>query len=444
MKKVLITLSLIVVAVAGGPLLTAKVAKDNLELEVSRINEALGYTAELVDYNKSWFNATAQIRMGMDDALWSSLMAGNPAVSQLQISVPNIIFDLEIAHGPLCFGDAISVGLVRIDGTLNESDMPELTEFRKKIGVESLLTYSEVFNLFGSGSYQVSSPAFDYKDDKAGISFGGMDVHGNFDLKYFSMTMDGGLAEIRIVENSPAITVIIEPITITADMEVVSQAVLLGDMEVVLPGIKAYMGADTTGQPTMTINNLKVATNSHYDGDNTIAGSVIYSLGEVTGQGMSLQDLMIDLSVEHFSVKATEQIMDLYRSAISNIANIQQIQGQLAMSGAALAPEILKYSPVFSISDFSFKLNGEPLKADARIEFGGEGMDSANLNPQLLIQNLIANLNVKLSDALMQQFGPMMGGQQAMFEKTADGYSVKFVMKDGTATLNGQPLPPLF
>ncbi|MCV6605484.1 MAG: YdgA family protein, partial [Porticoccaceae bacterium] len=111
-----------------------------------------------------------------------------------------------------------------------------------------------------------------------------------------------------------------------------------------------------------------------------------------------------------------------------------------------LAPELLKESPVIAIPDLSFNMNGEPLTANARVEVNAEGVDmtAISVNPQPLLQKMVANLNLEVSEGLMQMFGPMLGPQVAMMEKTDSGYQLKFDMKDGAATLNGQPLPPLF
>ena len=439
MKKLLVViLLLVVVAVLGGPLLTAKVAKDELELQVAQLNEVPGYKAELIDYQKGWFTATTQLRIGMDEAMF----AGTPGASE--IGDLSLLFDMDIAHGPLLLGDEIGVGLISSKGTLNETDTPAITEFREKAGLDTLMSYRQVTSLLGVSHYTSTVPAFELSDTQGRVSFGGLDIFGDYDLKSQTVSGHGTVGKVEI--SGQGATVVVEPMVMDFDIEILNWMVQLGSQNLVMPGMKVYQGDSAAGEPIMSMSNAKLVSNADTDGEGTMGVTVTMAMESMNGQGMELQDFNLDIAFERISLKAVEQFMEMYNSAMGNMADPQLAQMQIAMGGAALLPEILQQSPVFAIPDLSFKMNGEPLNADARVEVKAEGADmsAVMVDQSLLLQKLVANMNLLVSEGLMQQFGPMLGPQAAMLEKTPEGYQLKFSMKDGAATLNGQPLPPLF
>ncbi|UTW45347.1 YdgA family protein [bacterium SCSIO 12696] len=439
MKKVLtIVVILVVIAVLGGPFFTAKLARQGLEQQVALINEMPGYQAELVNYQKGWFSATTQMHVGIDE----TALANNPGMEE--VGDLGFLMDIDIVHGPLLLRDTTGVGLVAATGTLNEDNTPALTEFRELAGLDTLMTYEQVTNLLGVSSYVVAVPAFDVADDNSEFVFGGFEVAGDYDLKSRMLTGQGALAETRVVSANS--TMVFDAMTFDYDLELVNWALQLGEQNMTMPGVRVYPGKDTSSEPIMLLQNLVIVSDADYDSDETVTVKMNVALDKVNAQGMQLEGFNFDFLIERFSVKAIDQFMEMYQNAMASMADPELAQMQMAMGGMALAPEILQQSPVFAIPDLSLKLNGEPLTANARIEVHADGLDMATVtaNPQPLLQKLVAGLNLEVSDGLMQQFGAFLGGQQAMMEKTETGYRVQFSMKDGAATLNGQPLPPLF
>ncbi|MGS2723868.1 DUF945 family protein [Porticoccus sp. GXU_MW_L64] len=439
MKKLLvIVLLLVVVAVLGGPILTANIAKDGLQQQVAQLNDIPGYSAELVNYDKGWFSATTQLRIGIDETMY----AGTPGTSG--IGDLSLLFDMNIVHGPLLLGDETGVGLVSSTGTLNEDNMPAVSEFREKAGLDTLVTYHQVTDLLGVSHYTSEVPAFEASDANGRIAFGGMNITGDFDLKANTMTGNGTIGQLEI--SGQGSTVVLEPMHMNFDMEILNWMVQLGSQEFVIPGMKVYQGSSDDGEPMASFSNARLVSNADSDGEGSMGMTMTVAMETLNAQGVQLQDFNLDMAFEKISLKAIEQFGQLYKDAMANAADPQLMQLQLASGSTAVMPVFLENSPVFAIPDLSFKLNGEPLTANARIAVDAEGLDTTTvmLNPQPLLQKLAANLNLEISDALMQQFGAMLGPQVAMMQKTETGYQIKFDMKDGAATLNGQPLPPLF
>ncbi|MCV6603965.1 MAG: YdgA family protein, partial [Porticoccaceae bacterium] len=322
MKKLLIVVLLLAVVVAGGPLYTAKLAHDGLQQQMAQMNEMPGYKAELVEYEKGWFNATARMRIGMD----ADMLAGTPNADK--IGDLSMLFDLDIAHGPLLLADGVGVGLVSAKGTLNEDNMPELTEFREQAGLDALLTFQQTTDLLGVSHYSTQVPEFEVSDAGGKLTFGGMKVAGDYDLKDNTMSGKGTIGELTVAGDGAYI--LVEAMQMDFDIEFLNWMVQLGRQDLLMPGIKVFQGGDASGVPVMSVSNVKLLSDASQDTDNTIAVKMTLAADNMQGQGMDLQNLNFDFVLERISLKAIEQFVELYDGAMQNMADPQLAQIQMA------------------------------------------------------------------------------------------------------------------
>lgn len=474
MKKVIGTIGgVLAVGVLAGPLVTAGIAKQNIEHDIAKINEIPGYKAELIEYEKGWLSSSAVLTLGIDTEMMFGPAMADMSEEEQKIfeSMPNIArFELTMGHGPVILADGGKLGLASINGTLDLSHSDKAVELQEKLGIDSFMTYSSLINYFGSASYTANSPKFTFSPEEGTtISFGGIDMSGNYNRSSEKGEMIGQIGEVLVEAKDGTLKV--EPMIMSGNMQYISPMIQLGSGDFKVPSV-TFHKSDASGEPVFSMKDLGVHYSMDKDSEKTVKMNLEYSIDQVRVEGEQVDHARIGMAFERMSIDGLEKYYDSFVDLMKKQPDFSQQQAEMAMIGQELANYFLPHSPVIAITDLSFEYAGEKLSSNARVEFDGSNMTPPiNLNnPMMMLVNLIVDAEANISEGLameiasrvmaeqmsgnpqaqgmspeeIQQMAEAQAGmmlQMGFLEKTEDGYRAVFSMKEGAMTLNGEQLP---
>ena len=164
MKKLTITLLVVVVILLALPGLLGKLAQDQIQEQAELASGNPFLTLLIKDYDRGWFSSTLRYELNFTDEYRELISdpTADGAVSSLDSAVQELIapFELEskIGHGPVGFLKGPFFGLYR-SATTESANNPKLSEFLSEAGMPYLLSIHSTTSLFGTTKFDFEIPA---------------------------------------------------------------------------------------------------------------------------------------------------------------------------------------------------------------------------------------------------------------------------------------------
>ncbi len=237
MKKIFGIVILLVVVVIGGYFSTGLITERTLKKNLSTLNQANGFSAELVSYHRGLFQSTA-------DLTWRTQIPEKVVKKDdgASLVVPPKVYSFDmplvIYHGPVMFGGGrVRFGLGAAHGELSLPDA-YASEFAEKFSPKSTKPHLGI-NLFvtylNKTHLEVSLPAFQLmtKNEKSEFEWLGM----NSDLRFSpeSTRLQGHfmLEGLRLIKQK--FRVIVNKVTSSYDVHKAENGLFLGEANLKLP-----------------------------------------------------------------------------------------------------------------------------------------------------------------------------------------------------------------
>ncbi len=474
MKKLILSLLFIaLLAVFVGSFVTGPVTRSVIEEQVARINEIPGYRAELVSYDSGWRNASGKILVGLDLGMFAAAYGTELTEEQAAEidSLPaELLFDLQVAHGPIRFEHGLIFGLSAIEIQPDVSALQALQSFQQQVGIDALFTLTYKIGLLGNTRYRADFPAWEATNGGEMAKFGGGMIEGVYQSLSSTLVMDGLIQPLSIISDDVELTM--AATEVVADLEILNAAVQLGDMAIKMEG---FSGSIVNAEP-FSLENLLIEYSGERDGDETVKTTERYSIDKVSFNEHQLSDLNFTVVLEQASIDAMGEFYQLIMDSWGGAEADAGLQAEQMASLAELGREFLQHSPVIDITDMSFSSNLGRFSSHARVAFDGSGDVDLN-NPMALIQHVSVLSEMQADARLLENFAEGMlkneirdqalvygeemsedeideivtdqvqafvnqQVEQGLLVRTVNGYKASFIMDKGSMELNGQPFSP--
>lgn len=470
MKKApIVVLSAAVVAaiVVVPPMFIKSTVQEQVEAWQEKVGHFPGYSLIVKQEQDGWFSSSYIGQLSYD------LKAVNPELEELigtedgMLIVP---FQLTTAYGPLLFADSLSVGTAKATVKVDEADVPEAIHWDRK---EPFYQLDVVRGLTGNYSHEDHIVAFEFKPDDSNesIQFDGYKGHGSY--------VDNILAhdaQIDRVSVSGEVPLVMEGFTQNINVKASLADIFNGALfdYTMAVGIKQVTAGDV-----FSIKDVEATGENLLDEKAGLANSTMTLSADTLEQADfgTITGLKLVMEANNFSSEFLRRYNQMTMGGFLE-ADLEQQQTLLLDFLVDNLALLLAPKPEFNITEFSAQLVDT-----GKFEFGAHSRIDAGDNPDVdvLTSNPYAWLPLIQADAalevdqplvdkiasyfLAEQLKPMLEqGQmtqeeydttmeqakqqmisglmaQGLLEKRDDTYVSNFLMEDGKATLNGQPIP---
>nr|WP_136252802.1 DUF945 family protein [Ningiella ruwaisensis] len=463
MKKLVILVIALLVAFA---LIAPKFSGDSFNQQLERFSTAINdsgvYKVSITQKEQSWFSTKANM----------SLELVMPSTAN-QAELPDMSADFEILaqHGPVLTQNGFGLGWLAWSVNLLTGELPESLSFE---GEGPLYHARGNMSLFGGTSYQDEILAMQYTDPQTNMvmSTSGWQGEGYFDA---SQSEYEGRVDSLELSMPDIYSMNMSDVSLSFSADVSLNKILESQF---------YNGTGDINMASMSIENLventqveldSLSMNSRVEVDEQ-AGladtNMSISLNTLTTPEMNLQDMLVKLEVNKLQEAFLQAYQNMNKAVMENPQQAQSIMQKTMQNH--LLPQ-LQAEPEFNVTEFVATLNDGKLTMTSlnkivgvdslppTLEDPGFWVSHANSDTQMQIDNsaamFIAGLVLKaqlagnpqiaqmddaqLAQVIAQQSEVTLNTlvQQGLLVKTEEQYTLNFNLKDGQASLNGNPMP---
>jgi len=368
----------------------------------------------------------------------------------------------DVTHGPLPGFTGIGTGRIDTKLVWSKEVRAKLDEFlpgREPVEISTLI------GLLGGLSSHVTSPAFEYQDEKSTVGWKGFEGDFSVGRNLGSMNCDATGPGLSAYD-ADGIGVKLETLKITCDAKRVFDALYAGTMNIEVAGIEARVKGDPAPMRLQKVSYLSdVRTDGEY-----VDVAVKAGIGAVNVTQYQFSDVKYHVSLRHLHgptyAELTRKMQETWMSSIGGDPT-----ASLALAGAfgEYGPKLLEHSPQLLIDHIGFSApEGEfGIKGTAElVGFKKDDLATAQSRAEL-IAKIVANADVWVSEGLLNKdwsaprqktavsneeaaSGPSkveaLRQQVAAFEQQGfitrkDGQVTTHIQfKGGSLTANGKPL----
>jgi uncharacterized protein YdgA (DUF945 family) len=449
--------ALLVAALLALPSVVGSVTEARVRERVAAIDASPTATAEIKSFERGWFRSTARIelRFVSDNVAQLPDFAANfgPGAA-LPVAI-------DFAHGPIAVLDGVHFGWSKMVARADAA-APGITELQQALGVPYLFEFRGRSGYLGRLSFDADSPAFELPLDEALLTFSGAALAGTFARSH--LDADARIAAVEL--KSATDTFAVRGVVVTADNE----------LRYVMPG-RASLSVETVtagdaANPTFEAANLSIDSNVTLDAaEELLEMRVNYNVDSVRVAANRFTGAALGLTVRNVDVATVEA----YRAAALEAAAAGADEASLLASLGPHLERALKAGPSLTLDPLRFRYDDEPFDGRFEITTNVARLPPAGTldvtNPLQILGLVNADADVRLSKLLAAdlatlaarlQLGAdesipadqleymaeaqsglmltMLVGQGVLTEE-GDGYRTSLQFRDGTVTLNGNPLP---
>lgn len=476
-KSWLAVLAVPVVAYPAAAWYLGSQVESTLEAQYKQM-ETLPY-ARVVErsYDRGVFSATESVTIELfGDMMRAMQKTTADAPGDTALDPVRIRFDSQIQHGPFA-GGAFAAAVVDSEAVF-DADIQD--EVAKLFGDKKPLTGRTVFNLDGSGTAKVLSPAFgsQFTNPETGkpvnVSWEGVNVDVEFAPGMAHYTMRGGAPKLDVKSDDTHMVMTGmhfdgEQQRLFAD----DPLLFSGNVHMTLDEIQVTGAGNATER--VAFKQINYDVNMPADGDFV---DMVAKMGAqvVDIDGTDYGPAHYDLSLKHLHARTLAKLYRVMLEAYSNPAMLRpDADPRMALAPLAQpAMELLAYNPSFHLDRLSFTTpDGE---AHFELRASAPGITPAAVtNPGMIMAAIDAGANIALPEPLLLSIGKAGASAQiaarspngtisdehmqmvvAELERklqqlsgqgfiTRDGGVVKttLVFKAGQLTVNGHPFNPM-
>ncbi len=454
MKKLLVLIVIVGGVAAASPMYLGSKVNSNLQSLADKLNAEPGYSAELIEYSNSYMGGEGKMRIGFD-LFGAANLDDMPSDLRDSMDFLNTVVSLKTKNGPMSAYTEITFDAL---DDLSESD---LAEIKKVFGSEKFYDAYMTTDALGASKLTISIPEFSLDEDEGQMKFAGLDM--NLDLtngmNQWAYTLKAGAMEGDF--NGMAMK--FSGMDIDSDTDVSEGfAVAVGDSSMSMEEFTMSQA----GQSVSVKGFTATANQENNAADESLIDAVyqmkINSLSAMD-EAFAVEDFVFGMTFERFKKSA---VKDLYAQINSGM----NASPDMMMKSAG---DLLGSSPKMSIDNFDFKMGGSEFKMSGSLGLNSDVLGTMNImqNPLMAIPALEVGVDMKVDESFMdvilevqaattgafmspEQKQQMMAQQKAAYEQQLEGVIAQGIVKreggklvsnlqfkDGSLTVNGQPMP---
>ena len=489
-KRIIGTLVIVAIVLAAAPPLFGIVYENQVREQIASAPEVSYMTFELADYRRGFYSSQGQLRFALSDEYIEQMRSAidtndpaNPQTPEQQAMLDNLLefmsaellFDIDVQHGPVMTADGISMGLATVHSEI-DSTAGKLAEIQQQLGVPYLFQVDAQVDFDGSFDFQAEIPPIANNDPDYRFDFSGLNYTGYFDRPDSRVTARGGTDQFLFEMDSAQIAV--ADIGITMDSRMLSSSLWLGKTSMDVGEV--HLRNPDSANESFDLRGLgfdaDVGLNDTAD---KLAIAFVYRIADVSGVPDSdISDLRVGMRLRDIDREAIEDyLLVAQQLGFADPDAMEKLLPELQTIGT----KILRGSPGVDLNPFEFVLNGEPFTANIGIDFDGTvlpaDIDIINLigDPGVLIEALSGAGQIASSESLArtlainilrgqiaqgvppdaeitaadieaaatQQAAMMIDGmiQQGLIQRKNDQLNMDISYADGQLFVNNVPVP---
>jgi uncharacterized protein YdgA (DUF945 family) len=329
----------------------------------------------------------------LEDAAWHPAAATTFDEAPMRFTVRN-----EVKHGP--FPGFTGVGIGRIDTKFVWT--PEVRQKLDKFlpGREPVEITTRL-GLLGGATSHVSSPAFDFKDEKTTLAWQGFEGDFSVGRNMGSIGCDATAPGLS-VHDADGSGAKLETLKLTCDGERAFDALYLGTVSFEIANVE---GSAKDGNSPMRMQKL------HYSSDVRAAGDYIdvavkAGVGALDFMQYQLSDIKYHLSLRHLHGPTYAALSrKMQDTAMSSMTGDPTASLALVGAFAEFGPQMLEHSPQIVIDHIGFSTPEGEFGIEGTAELAGftkEDLATAQSRAALL-GKVVANADVWISEELLNK-----------------------------------------
>lgn len=363
-----------------------------------------------------------------------------------------------ITHGPVPGIVGFAAGKVETELVI---DPKTLAEIKKVFGDKKFLELTTILNYGGGGTLKIASPAFNYKDPNGSTSVAWKGFKGEigFDEDYKKLQFNVNTPGLDVSDKNDAGNFSMGEFKASGNIDRA-----FGDFMLYLGKTSASIASvefKSTAMGGFKATNISLESDSNARKDLIDMGIKIGMASFKAGEA-EFSNFHYDYSLKNIHAetlgKLSQEFSAVSKSGVDSreqMAQFQEIWKKYGMS-------LLKYDPVISLDRLSISGKSGEFKTTAKVKL--VGVTEADFNmPQALLQKVEGEVDVNFADALIEEVVNMTQkdpNSRAMALSMAKGsvgamegqgyitrkdktLSSHMEWKQGKATINGKPYPPM-
>ena len=390
------------------PLAVGQIGQNVIEDSVAELNsDAL--TAEIVSYDRGYLSSTVTTRYVVTDPVMAAQLEADGVPAE-------IIVDSEIKHGLISLSaDSVMKNWTEIPLTLHTvTQLNGNTDFEFKLDNWHQVTEGE------GGAMMLVTPS---------TLKGHATVLGqvDYELNVPSIEVDFNSGEKLLVEN-----------VVGQGSGKKVNSFWIGNQVMKIEHMSVF---DTQQTPQFSLENGEYVYSAEYaEATERVASKHTVSVGEVTVEQESLENLEIDFAFGDLDAASFEQLVTLYQN--SPMLTAQDLQ-------AMIPPLDNLFSKGFYLSSDNIAMNigGGEFTSQWKLVVP-QGTNNISQDPMKVMPALEGHFNSFISNALVEQYPAIKqtideGLIMEFVKQTDQGYQVKAEIKEGNIVFEGGQKVPL-
>jgi uncharacterized protein YdgA (DUF945 family) len=461
MNKVAIAAAaLLLIVLLAVPGVVGSMTEASVRQRVMRIDESPTAAAELKSFDRGWFRSTARIELKPENA---DQLTG-PAGTDLGVfgSLPIVV---EFAHGPVAVLDGVYFGWSTMVAR-PDTEAPGVAELTQALGVPYLFEFRGRTPYVGGLNFDADAPPFMLPTDDGLLTFSGGTLAGNFTGE--RIAANGHVGSVGLASGTA--TFAMRSFEASMDSELRSDYLWPGKVSASIASIS--VAPPQSSAPMFETVNLRVKGDSSIDAAGELLDMrVNYDVDSVRVADNEVTAGSLGMTLQKLDVAAMEAYGEL-------AAEAAEAGGDPDVITAGMGPVLeraLRSGPTLTLDPITFRYNGEPFDGHVEVTTNPARLPPAGTlaldNPFMLMGLVNAKADVRLSQTLAGQLATlgaqmqlatdptippdqleylaegqsglmltMLVGQGVLIEE-GDDYKASVEYRDGSVTLNGNPLP---
>jgi len=464
MKKLLISLLVIVGLLAGVPLLFSIKASDAYDLLASQVETSGQFILQKDNYKRGYFSSSSGATVKIN---WDSVLSGRMDKMRDSLEVFDFRVSHDILHGPFPrimqgnFRPAQALIITRLDLTDEAKDkLSSLFPDGHPVVFSSWIEFS------GDSQTEISASSFEASNQGGTLVSQGLQGTINF---FSSQTRIQSQLDMPLLsfQSGKGENIKFAGLKLTADTLPDASGINIGDMSFSIDEISVTSTPQSTNPLNLKLGKLKANSAARITG-NKLLGITKFIIKDLVFSGQQFGPVNYEISVDNIDVDIIKQIQQAMDEIQQSDMPDEQKQMMVAGKMMSLLPALLQSGPTMDIKEISFHFNNEITRLQAELRINPDLLIK-DAPPVLLLQALDVDAHITLPKALLAALpqpkprlalsadstvtppqkkpGPAQRmerlTQQGFFNTDGRYYRSRILFKQGRLTLNGQEFNPM-
>jgi len=393
MKKLTGLIIILAVLVLGGYYGMGVITEKTIKRNINVVNQSNGLYADIVEYNRHWFNSDAKInwRMHIPERIVKNSKGESETVAaqDFQMEMPIIIH-----HGPIIYANhklRFGMGYAVSDIKLPTKYTEQFDTAFTKESIKPQLDLSIFVNYFNRSTLALELPTFKLvaKDGTGTVDWLGMKSTTKMSPGLQKIQGDVVLDGINVNKDDTKVT--LGKVSSDYDLYQTASGLYLGDASFNLPSIDV----DVKNQKMFELRDLSISSDS--DIDNSLFNMHFSaSLKSVLANGLNYGPGSFEVSLRNLDADVLAKI-NQQATAMQNGTEIERQQAMLAMLPEL--PKMFSKGAELEISTLNMKLPQGSVDGNLLVALP----KADNINPYELFQKVKGNAKFKAPVAVVKQ-----------------------------------------